>query len=96
MTLYLLNSTILTNYGLWRFSGPLASAEARALLGRAGRIVSAIGHAASAQLLGEVLEREIPVERIHTELQPGDRAIVLRLLKRLPEGRVLNAAELRA
>lgn len=93
MTLYLLNSPILTDYGLWRLRGPLSIDEAgkRAAVG----FVSAIGHAASAHLLSEILGVDVPVARIRARLAPGDEAIVLRLRDRLPAGAVLDEATLR-
>ena len=93
MTLYLLNSPVLTDHGLWRFS-PLDESLARELA--AGGFVSAIGHEGAARLLAEVLGMEVPVARIRASLARGDKAIVLRLLERLPEGAVLDASTLRA
>ena len=93
MTIYLLNSPVLTNYGLWRLS-PLDVNEARELA--AGGFVSAIGHEGSAKLLTDVLQQPVALARDHASLQPGDRAIVFRLPRRLPEGVVLGEMDLQA
>ena len=46
-------------------------------------IRSYIGHEATAQLLTNILGREVPTNRAMYDPMPGDKAIVVRLKKRL-------------
>jgi len=92
-TLYLLNSPVLSDYGQWRFEGPLSTEQARELASQG--FVSAIGHDAAAAFMSELLDQAVPVNRTRIQMQAGDSALVLRLNARLPEGRVLDASEMR-
>ncbi len=89
---YLLNSPVLTHYGDYRFEGPLALETARAFAAQGA--YSVVGHAATAHFLSQRLGVAVPCQRETIRMQPGDQALVLRLLERQPEGTVLDAQAL--
>jgi hypothetical protein len=87
---YVLNSPIITGWGVFSFR-PVTPEEARQVL--ADGFVSAIGHEATAQALTKLLGVAIPTSRTAIRMEPGDRAIVFRLLKRIEEGKVLSSIQ---
>lgn len=90
--IYLLNSAVLPDYGTYHFKGPLSVRDAKHLL--ESDFISAIGHQATADLLGKLLDIFIPVSREKIVMQPKDRALVFRLLERLPAGALLEKQDL--
>jgi len=92
--LYILNTPILTSWGRYEFR-PLGIDEARELLASESSFVSAVGHEGTAKVLTQLLGVEIPENRVRIEMKAGDRALVFRLLVRLPEGKVLGEEELK-
>ena len=93
MMLYILNTPVLTNYGRYYFY-PIPKSMAKELV--TGTFTSAVGHQGTAEILSMLFEVPIPVNRITIKMQPGDSAIVFRLLERLPEGKVLSVEELKS
>ena len=89
--LYILNSPVLTTYGHYDFNGPTTVTEAKNLL--QGEFISAIGHTSTAELLSMLLDISVPINRVRIEMQPGDKALVFRLLERVEEGRVFSREE---
>ena len=91
---YLLNAPVLTTHGDYRFEGPLSLQAARTFAAQQAH--SAIGHAGTAAFLTQRLGVAVPCQRDAVRMQPGDQALVLRLLQRQPEGAVLDAQALAA
>lgn len=91
-SLYVLNTPILTEYGQYHFK-KISFTEMMLTLS-SGEFISAIGHEATAKLMSELTGMEIPTNRISIKMQPGDQAVVFRVLTRLPEGKVLTQEEI--
>lgn len=92
MKITLLNASILTSYGTYDFQ-PISLAEAKKLV-RNSEIVSAIGHAATAGILSDLLEIKVETNRIDFIQEIDDTALIFKLKTRIPEGKVLNRTEM--
>ncbi|TWT63725.1 STIV orfB116 family protein [Rubinisphaera italica] len=92
MTTYLLNSPVLTNYGDYSYS-QLSVEQAKEIL--ADGFESSVGHAGAAEFLSMLLEMNVPFNRSQIRMEAGDRAIVLNLGQRLPEGTMISALDMR-
>jgi len=57
---------------------------------------SAVGHQGTSEILNSLLGIEVPMNRISIKLNKGDVLVVIQLLCRLEEGKVLTADEIRA
>lgn len=89
--LYFLNSPILTSYGKYNFYQiPLESAKE--IWNTTDCKISACGHKDTAEHMKK-LGFDLEENRIQIEMKPGDKAIVLRITKRLSEGKVLSTYE---
>lgn len=92
MKITLLNASILTAYGTFNFQ-PISLLEAKKLV-RSSEIVSAIGHAATAEILSDLLEVKVEANRIEFFQAVDDTALIFRLKSRTVEGKILNRSEI--
>ncbi len=92
MKITLLNTSILTAYGTFDFQ-PVSLQEAKDLV-KNSAVLSAIGHAATAEILSELLEIEVKANRIEFAQSVGEIALIFKLKTRITEGKVLNRAEI--
>ena len=94
-----LNAAIITAPGAYLYE-PLTLEQARLLIANfqaAGReIQSAVGHESTAELLTSVLKFPVANNRIDFCQTLEDAALVFRLNKRAPEGKILCREELEA
>lgn len=90
MELFLLNSAVLTAYGEYRYTA--LSIEAARVLLMSG-FTSAVGHIGAAEFCSAILGLPVSYRRVQIEMQPGDRAVIIRIKERLPEGKSLTAEE---
>lgn len=90
----ILNTSVITAYGEYEYR-PLALDDARRLV-REQPWRSAVGHEATAAMIGELLGIVCPVNRIEYEQGCGECALVFKLARRGPEGRILSREEIEA
>ena len=92
--IYILNSAVLTSFGVYEFR-EISAEEVARRLGQQG-FLSAVGHELTATILSQILGVEIPHNRVQISMQPGDQAVVFRLRNRLPENAQLTLEEAKA
>lgn len=92
MKILILNCAILTTIGEFSYRKSSVK-EARELIQENG-FESAVGHKATAEILSQILETEIPQNRIQAKQEAGQIAIVFSMNKRIEEGRILNREEI--
>ena len=95
--LVLLNTSIITAYGSYEYK-PITLDDARALVREfrhSGKIIeSAVGHQSTADLLGVLLDLQVPVNRMEVKQSLDDIALVFKLGRRAPEGKILDRDEI--
>ena len=101
MELALLNTSILTNFGSYSYA-PLSLSDAKHIvydaieptIGPDNGIVSAIGHQSTAEILAELLEIPVEVNRIQFSQEIGQSALIFKLKGRAPEGVILDRSQI--
>ncbi|MCC5909487.1 MAG: YddF family protein [Clostridiaceae bacterium] len=88
----LFNGTVATTNGIYKISD-ISIEEAKKMIQRYS-FVSAIGHEAAAEVMSDILQIEIPMNRIQFQQKVGQRAVVLKLNTRPAEGSILNKDEM--
>ena len=89
--IYLMNTPILTDYGVYDFS-KIDVRDVKSFLEMG--FTSAVGHQGTADLLSKLLGIPVHGNRVAIKMEESDMAIVFRLKNRLPEGTVLSEEEL--
>lgn len=88
----LFNGTIATTNGLYRIKD-IDVDTARTYIKKNG-FISAIGHGATAEIMSDLFELKVPMNRIQFHQEIGQIAIVFKLNERPAEGVLLTREEL--
>lgn len=94
MKIGIFNGAVVTTNGVYKISD-IDIDDAKKLLCKYG-FVSAIGHESTAETISDLLDMDIPMNRIDFRQQVGQKAVVFKLNKRPPEGTILCREEIKA
>jgi len=89
----ILNTSILTAYGDFRYE-QIDVEQAKNLI--AYGFESAVGHASTADILTQLLDTPVPMNRTQFSQELGDIALVFKLNGRAEEGKILTVSEIEA
>ncbi len=90
----LLNTSIVTTYGNFDYKPTSLEIVKELVRSNTMPVVSAIGHASTAQIISTLLGVDISVNRIEYKQHPRDCVLVFKLNGRPEEGRILNVEEI--
>jgi hypothetical protein len=91
--LFLLNFPAAHTPNLTYSTTPITADQLRNTVAKfGGPIVSALGHQGAADAFSSLLGQPVPMSRLEVEFQEGDVVLCCKLLRRQPEGSVLDAA----
>lgn len=90
----LLNTSIATAPGTFELKDITLARAKNIIKNNADNLLSAIGHDSTAQIMSELLENKIEVNRIQFEQEVEQQAIVFKLNGRPPEGTILSLEEI--
>lgn len=93
MNVVFLNAPILTAEGTWSYKKTTLDFIKMFIKNERPRIISAIGHEATAEILSDLLKRVIPYNRINYEQKKDDMVFVFKLKSRPPEGKILTRSQ---
>jgi len=88
----ILNCAIITNEGNYTLTS-LTLEEAKEILVNK-KIISAVGHKSTAQILTQLLGVEVKENRIEFSQEIGQICVVFKLNARIPEGKILTKEEI--
>lgn len=87
----ILNTSIITAFGSFKYE-PLTLVEAQAVIQNG--FTSYVGHDSTCDILSELLETPIAMNRAQFAQAEGQQALVFKLNGRPPEGQILSRAQL--
>jgi len=90
--LFVLYNPMLTDWGTYKFQ-KIRLHEVKNLL--QGDFISTIGHEGIARIMTRLIGINIPTNHVQIKMNKGDKAIVFRLILRLPEGEILSWDDLK-
>lgn len=94
MKLALLNTSIITTEGTFTLKGISLKEAQEIIKENKENLLSAIGHQSTAEIMSNLLNSEITVNRINFAQEVGQKALVFKLNGRTPEGVILSAKEI--
>ncbi len=92
--LYITNSPILPSEGKYTYKHIDIETAKKLLDEHSAGYISAVGHQSTANILSSLLKNKVAYNRILINMEPGDKAIVFKLKKRLEEGKIYTEKEI--